>query len=67
MSVGFLVRHLLVLVKAGGNFHAAGRCDSLVFSIKRLSENKQVQYFLAQGYTVGGGSISIAYVNAIFS
>ena len=56
-----------MLIKVGGNFHAAGRCDSLVFSIKRLSENKQVQYFLAQGYTVGGGSISIAYVNAIFS
>ena len=43
MFVGFLVRHLLVLVKVGENFHAAGRCDSLVFSIERLSENKQVQ------------------------
>ena len=59
MFVGFLGRHLLVLVKVGGNFHAAGRCDSLVFSIERLSENKQVHNFWQKAILWGEGMVNI--------
>jgi hypothetical protein len=43
--VGFLVHHLSVLVTVVGNFHAVGRCDSLVFSTEQLSAKKQGLYY----------------------
>jgi hypothetical protein len=49
--VGFLVRHLLVLVTVVGNFHAVDRCDSLAFSTEQLSERKQGLYYTVQQLT----------------